>query len=573
MLAVGGCLAALAPASAGARAGDLDPAFSGDGVAQFPIGRATAPGEFRSGPDVAPIGFEPDGDVIVAGSTIYRSNCGHLGCFNSHSYLAMARVRPDGELETSFGDGGVVEDDLSLGGVYTHLFAVQPDGRILAVADPDDDPIVARFTADGRLDPTFSDDGLARIAIPNGQQIYAIGVDDDGRIVIGGWTEGEQAPGYGFLERDYLLVRLLPDGSLDSGFGNGGVAVADYTLGDEVRQLAFDHEDRIVVTGHAEDTAPFGLDLGVARFTPEGQPDTSFGGDGNVELDLLPGRASNEEAAGFGIAPGDRPALMATAFPGDPARGEFYTVDLVRFTSSGDLDSTLGSDGIQEIDGLSESGGWMTVLEDGRMLIETGYGRELLLGRVLADSGMDPAFGEGGWVSVYPHTGAFRSIPLVDPNGRILVGGASLESPARAQVARFRGDDLPPADRDADGVLDPGDRCPGIYEPGEGCPSDTMHVQLIRRDDSIGGKITSTSSWCLTADVLVFRERPGRDLRIARWRADDSALYEPFQSPGRSAWGKKTPPGDGLIYARIRPHFDPTIGDCGGDRSKAITLR
>ncbi|MBI1733537.1 MAG: PxKF domain-containing protein, partial [Candidatus Rokubacteria bacterium] len=89
---------------------------------------------------------------------------------------------------------------------------------------------------------------------------YAVVVQPDGKVVLGG--EAEQA-GRGVL----ALARLHPDGTLDAGFGAGGVVT---TSGggdlDAVWQLRLQPDGKIVAAGWATDGVTFQMRFMVARF-------------------------------------------------------------------------------------------------------------------------------------------------------------------------------------------------------------------------------------------------------------------------------------------------------------------
>jgi uncharacterized delta-60 repeat protein len=152
-----------------------------------------------------------DGRIVAAGET----------SLSDESAFAFARYRPNGGLDPSFGtDGRVVvplPDDASLAGL-----AIQADGKIVAngfVHAGSDLLCLVRLQADGTLDPTFGDGGT--VLMTEFDQFYASGlaIQPDGSIVSGGeyWDDAD-------FETDYGVVRHLPDGTLDTTFGVGGLA-------------------------------------------------------------------------------------------------------------------------------------------------------------------------------------------------------------------------------------------------------------------------------------------------------------------------------------------------------------
>src|SRR5690606_2795814 len=88
---------------------------------------------------------------------------------------------------------------------------------------------VARFTADGELDTSFSFDGRTTVDFDGGDDICTgLAVQPDGKIVI----VGTSAPHLG-SNGDFAIARLNSDGTLDTaGFGNGsGKSVVAFDLG------------------------------------------------------------------------------------------------------------------------------------------------------------------------------------------------------------------------------------------------------------------------------------------------------------------------------------------------------
>ena len=109
-------------------------------------------------------------------------------------HLAVARYRADGSLDPTFsGDGKLTLADF---GDYStaNAVAIQADGKIVVAGGT----ALVRFNADGSLDPGFSDDGKVSTDL----DAQAMAIQADGKIVLAG--------GYGFR-----LARYRADGSPD----------------------------------------------------------------------------------------------------------------------------------------------------------------------------------------------------------------------------------------------------------------------------------------------------------------------------------------------------------------------
>ena len=246
--------------------GSLDASFDGDGKV------AT---DFASDLDWAfGVALQPDGKIVVAGSS--RS-----GAPGARRYdVAIARYNPDGSLDSSFdGDGRVVTAIAPELDAFAMDLAVQADGKIVVggytMVRPmgAQTPMLMRYTAAGALDASFDGDGV--LLTPNADG-NGIALQRDGKILT--------TAGLG-------VARFNSSGSVDSGFGNGGVASAQLPSPAYAAAIAVQPDGKIVAGGSV------GYNFALARFRPNGALDTSFGSGGTVETDLAPG-----DDAGWDVA-------------------------------------------------------------------------------------------------------------------------------------------------------------------------------------------------------------------------------------------------------------------------------
>ena len=98
----------------------------------------------------------------------------------------------------------------------------------------------------------------------------------DGSVLAGGSTAGFA---------DFQLARYGPGGIVDTSFGVGGFATTDFSPSDVIDGLAVQPDGRIVAAGASINR---GDDFALARYTPEGTLDPSFGQGGKVEPELMP---------------------------------------------------------------------------------------------------------------------------------------------------------------------------------------------------------------------------------------------------------------------------------------------
>lgn len=283
--------------------------------------------------------------------------------------LAPSAPATPGELDSTFGVGGVLTTNF--GGTYDWAYAGarQPDDRILAAgvsnAHGTYDFALARYTADRSLDPSFGEGGMVTTDFGDGSydDAYALLRQPDGRIVLGGYSTSAGGPGVLFGADQLALARYTPEGLPDMGFGRQGKVVVDAgSLDEEIRALALTPRGAIVAAGFANGER--GGDVLVARFTPEGGVDQTFGDGGLTISDLSP---YSEGLAALALQPDGR--IVAA---GDVARAREALADfaVVRYDPDGHLETSFGSGGVATADfaGRQDKVGALILQPNGKLV-------------------------------------------------------------------------------------------------------------------------------------------------------------------------------------------------------------
>lgn len=258
--------------------GTLDSSFGTGGIATTDFG--------GHGHVADAVAVQPDGKVVVGGYA--------AGASGFHSDFALARYNPDGTLDSSFGAGGKTKTDFgALSDDAVRGLAIQPDGRIVAAGWNGEAIELARYLANGQLDPTFGAGGIAPTGVST-EMGRGVELTPGGEILVVGSVFTVSA------NRDFELVRFGPTGKLDIGFGNGGAVTTDFGGGDDFAEnLAIDSAGRIVVVGHAGSSTIF--DMGLVRYNPDGTLDTTFGANGMLVTDFH-GRGDSAQDVAFDAA-------------------------------------------------------------------------------------------------------------------------------------------------------------------------------------------------------------------------------------------------------------------------------
>jgi uncharacterized delta-60 repeat protein len=249
--------------------GSLDPTFSGDGIVYsgFPSFGGSA---YAFAGSVV----QPDNKVVIAGE-VQRDlpNGSHFEAFG------ILRFKVDGTLDESFGTGGEFTTDVGDARTGTAL-AVQPDGKILFAGISGlvgFESVLIRLNSDGTFDTTFNNTGIVRSRFGSlSEGITEVMVQPDGKIVTAGWAIINVAGSSGYLH--FLISRFNPDGSLDSSFNNTGRIAVGFNGRDAYQSGAVLQPDgKIVAVGNTDDYY-----LAAVRVNPNGTLDTSFGDGGKT---------------------------------------------------------------------------------------------------------------------------------------------------------------------------------------------------------------------------------------------------------------------------------------------------
>ncbi|HET7510863.1 MAG TPA: hypothetical protein VFJ65_11530 [Solirubrobacterales bacterium] len=254
-----------------------------------------------------------------------------------------------GELDPSFGIGGKVQAPFGPGS-YAGGVAVQPDGKILAVGTPQESQgfSIARLLPNGSPDPSWGEGGVVTTPLGKFASAFDVAVQPDGKIVVVG-----EAPGA--KDEDFAIVRYLSNGKLDPSFGEGGIVILPVgSAGDQGRVVAIGPGGRIAVAG-ISDLPPFGNAVGVAMLESNGTPEAAFAGDGTTLVETESGEDDRGEGVDF-----QSDGKIVIADSTGAGIGDGFT--LIRLGLNGKPDPSFGGDGVIETPIPGEGG-----VEEGRI--------------------------------------------------------------------------------------------------------------------------------------------------------------------------------------------------------------
>jgi uncharacterized delta-60 repeat protein len=422
-----------------AKPGDLDPSFGTDGTFVLSTGSRDASailrladGRFLVGGtenlDALPItGFSVFG--LTVGGTLDPTLTFDGAMFGGNPMFATSLVRQP--------DGMVVQAGA--------LFTVA-SGAVMAAV---------RYETDGDLDPAFGTGGVALVDFPGAapEQAMAVGLQSDGKIVLGGYAL------QGGSTSHLALARLDTDGTLDTTFGTGGRV--DFSLpgsaSGRADAMLVLPDDRLIVAGESDG------DSALLRFEADGTLDTTFAVDGAATTSGTGFRAVARQSDGALVAvANDYVIIPFGVFVDFPV--------VVRFDAEGAPDPTFDADLLPVaylLESASSSVSSVAIAADGSIVLggatASTNGRFMLI-RLDAIGHLDTGFGQSNGIAVGPLGGIAALVQ--QPDTRIVAAGTRIENDGEstAVVARFFGGTC------GNGTTEPDEICDdGNLTSGDGC--------------------------------------------------------------------------------------------------------
>ncbi len=346
-----------------------------------------------------------------------------------------------GNLDVSFGNGGIVKQDITGNNDYGFASAIQADGKILVAGFGNidtltyNDFVVLRYQTNGNLDSSFGINGLVKTDLSGGQddQAMSICLQTDGKIVVAGKSLISNA-------YDFSIARYLTNGTLDSTFDSDGKVTTDLGgINDYGASVKIQADGKIVLTGFSNAA---GINrLATVRYLSHGSLDQTFDTDGIVYTQVgdvyIDGQSMAIQADGKIVA------CATTKFPGNE-----YDVLLVRYNSDGSLDQNFDNDGIVTTDVCYHDNAYaLAIQNDGKIIVAgSSYdtvnitmGKNVMLMRYLPNGSVDSSFGNQGKVFTEVSNQAdFANGVAIQSNGKILIVGRSADGVSEFSIILVR---------------------------------------------------------------------------------------------------------------------------------------
>ena len=343
------------------------------------------------------------------------------------------------------GSGGVASDlgghESAHGiAVQTDNKVVVAGFRGAGPGDQTGDFAVVRYDTDGAMDDDFGTDGQVLVSVGDiaGFDVATdVAIQPDGKIVVVGRTREAGSDAFG-------IVRLNADGSLDKSFNEDGIAIVsfvdltkDANANAGANGIAIDAAGRIVVVGYVEHPGTKGgpdRDFAIVRLEQDGDPDPTFNGGGlnTFQFDAAPAERNVEAAEDVAIQEDGKIVLVGSYDPPDAPSEILVT----RFINSGTVDPAFNAWRITFAQGGDDFGMAVDIDDQGRILVggtgdfgEDG-GLEFTVARLMENGQFDPSFGNAGGAAAGFYDDDVKrddvaSDLVIQEDGKIVVVGSS----------------------------------------------------------------------------------------------------------------------------------------------------
>lgn len=360
--------------------------------------------------------------AIDAADEIYLAGGGTTAGQTTGAFSFVAAIHSTGSFDPHFGNLNGAEI-IDLGTYFQQFTSIVRDtqGRFVVAGGVAQgvnggNMVILRFLKNGQLDTSFGTGGKVVMQAPGStySSALAITLDNLGNIVVAG-----VAPHGGKFNGVYV-ARFTPNGQPDSSFGTGGFVYPDFGSDDELAYaVAVDAQDRVIIAGYSSSAGNV-RHVSLGRFLRDGSPDPTFGSNG----EFVKVSSDKETVRSLLIDSQNRIVVGGTRASSNT---DFF---IDRFTTGGQLDSTFGNGG-ETVTDLGGSNDQLNALSFDRAghIIAVGYSDangkdDVAVARYTTNGALDSSFGSGGEM-LYGSGGAneIGNAVTVDSQGRIIVAG------------------------------------------------------------------------------------------------------------------------------------------------------
>ncbi len=404
--------------------GEKDTTFGENGFAVTAIGTSEC--------EINSLAIQPDNKIVTAG---YLWN-------ESEFAFSIARYNVDGSLDNTFGMNGIVNFSIGHDNDRAYSVAIQNDGKLVAAGTSTTGGIadfaLVRFNENGTVDNSFGTNGIVTTDISSSTDyLNSIAMQRDGKIVAVGTSFN-----FSGIKSAFTLARYNSNGSLDDTFGTSGKVITPISTSyDYASAIAIQNDGKIVVAGESYN-ANSEHDFTLIRYNHDGSLDDSFGTSGIVLTSI----GLKDDGIQSIAIQSDNKIIAAGVVLDTPD----YNFALARYTETGDLDSTFGTNGIviAPVEPSLDYANSVAIQSDGKIIAagykETGWINNNLTIRYNSDGTIDNTFGSDG-VAITPigiSSTSANAVVIQNDGNIVIAGNSSYNNYSTFYLIRYTGDQV-----------------------------------------------------------------------------------------------------------------------------------
>jgi len=332
----------------------------------------------------------------------------------------------DGALDTTFANNGIFSTN---GNFQYSLLDLSIDnsnniyisGNVIN-SDGTTSVKVIKLLPEGELDTSFGNAGFATIHYNPWWYVSKTIILESGKIALVGRISSNS--------NDIIVVRLNSDGSIDNSFGNNGRFIFDSGNGNDQAFTIVEQNSKLIIGGVVQPYSEYAL----LRLTEDGILDTTFGNNGLTAV----GFGYREEIRDLII---DDSGNIVTCGHSRNTNNPYWNLDdltILKFNNNGFLDSSFGDNGIVVVPGLDNERAYSiqyfqnSYYVTGQKDFADTAGSATVIVKINQNGVLDNSFNNDGKLFIIPIGGDFHGVyhggysSIIQNDNKLIVGGSWL---------------------------------------------------------------------------------------------------------------------------------------------------
>ncbi len=382
---------------------------------------------------ISTICFAQDGfvniDMEAQNNGKFISVANGIGSANDIVFGYFSRTNNNGTLDTTFGTNGFytfsnqTTSVLQTNSIYSlQDIEIQSDNKIVAVGFKQSNTnsfCVARLNSDGGLDTTFNTTGFFEYNFGTIQNFGGcVKIQNDDKIIVGGSS--------GNNTEFFSMIRLMSNGSLDTGFGVSGKVQTLMSGQCRANSIAIQTDGKILLGGYALNN-PNNYDFALVRYMANGHLDTSFGVNGIVTTTI---NAFYPDVI-YKVLVQNNGKIVVVGNEADNTGAS--RIAAVRYLDNGTIDSAFAINGIYISNNYNFSSDAAIQVDD--KIVITGGNKDagfikFNVIRLNTDGSIDADFQIGGLILPFENTLSSSKSVVIQTDNKIVCGGSVETTPS-----------------------------------------------------------------------------------------------------------------------------------------------